>query len=251
MKLSELTLDHKSPLEDMRSLLDTTGVLRVKGLFARYEVLEARNAVASAFNPANDEKHDERDSEAVRTGIQKLKIGGINARTQPTRFMRMLYGHMPLFDRLTTFRNRLYGMPDDFAKGTNGAYWTASRLQQYPSGGGFMSAHRDVETAWVAKQAGLTRYVNPLLLMSQKGVDYEVGGGFIGPEKNRWEYEGECEIGDVMVYGADVLHGVADIDPHKPLDLGFGGRVVAIATLMKRFTRAEAQAYYEMDFESV
>lgn len=250
--ISAITVSHETPVEQMQKLLEERGAIRVTGLFAKYEVLEARDRLAARFSPENDVKHDEKDSEAVRGNLQKLKIGGINARTQPTRFMRIFYMEGgDLFDRLITFRNRLSKLPEDFAKSKDGPYWTARRIQQYPSGGGFLSAHLDVETASIAKQAGFL-YVNPILLMSQKGWDYQTGGGFIGSEKERWEYERDCEVGDVIVCGANTLHGVADIDPHKPLDLQtLSGRLIASVTLMKRFTPEEARDYYQRRYESV
>ena len=97
-----------------------------------------------------------------------------------------------------------------------------------------MAAHRDDVTAAVAEEAGLKFYLQPYLVMSRKGEDFNQGGAFIEYQDRGMDYEGTCQVGDVIVYNGKSVHGVADIDPLESLNLvEFSGRIVAFVTLFK------------------
>ncbi|MGH8728015.1 MAG: hypothetical protein ACREV9_07625 [Burkholderiales bacterium] len=230
------------PYSQIREVLQEHPLARVTGLFDADEVLRVRRNIEARFDARNDRKHDPRDTDAVRTNMQKLQIGAVTADYSIPRFLRMLFnpifaddahGMRDSFIKLARFRNLLYELPRDFAVfGTEKGLWTASRLHQYPRGGGFMAAHIDDVTKRVAMNAGLKDYYQMYLLMSKKGVDFFKGGAFIDRGGRGIEYEAACEIGDIMVYSGRSRHGVADIDPLEPLDLvTFSGRVVAMVTL--------------------
>ena len=57
---------------------------------------------------------------------------------------------------------------------------------------------------------------NTLLLLTEKGVDFETGGGFIEVDGEHVVYEDHCRAGDVIVYDQRLVHGVDDIDPTVP-----------------------------------
>lgn len=230
------------PYSRIHEALQEHSLARVTGLFNAEEVLRARRNVEKQFDPRNDRKHDPRDTDAVRTNMQKLQVGAVTPGYSIPRFLRMLfnpifaddiYDMRDFFVTLARFRNLLYELPGDFAVfGTEQGLWTASRLHQYPRGGGFMAAHIDDVTKRVARNAGFKNYFQVYLVMSKKGVDFRDGGAFIDHNGMGIEYEAGCEIGDVMVYDGRSRHGVADIDPLEPLDLArFSGRVVAMVTL--------------------
>ena len=93
-----------------------------------------------------------------------------------------------------------------------------------------------------ANEAGLG-YFQLLLQLTEKGVDFEDGGAYVDVGDERLLYEGSCQTGDVIVYDGRSIHGVADIDPLKPLDLQrFTGRAVALASLF-RLLRPGAEDY--------
>jgi len=224
-------------------------VIRVRGLFDTNEIRAVKQFISERFDCRNDRKHDPRDTEATRRNFQKLQVGCISGMGQHItlgRFLRMLYnpifaediyGMRKHFIILAQFRNRLCGLHPDFAVyGTERGLWTASRIHQYPRGGGFMAPHRDALTQVVATDAGLN-YVQPFLVLSKKGEDYTEGGAFIEYQSNQVYYEDGCEPGDVIVYDGKSIHGVGDIDPLEPLDLTeFSGRIVAFAGMFRHLT---------------
>ena len=82
----------------------------------------------------------------------------------------------------------------------------------YPSGSGMLDLHSD------------PYLLQPLMLavfMSKRGEDFEAGGFYvIGPRNKRIDIEDQMEVGDMLVVYPTVVHGVAVIDPHKPVDWG-------------------------------
>lgn len=237
------------PYEAIRRMLDEHALVRVRGLFDRAEVMTARRNLERRFDPRDDRKHDPRDAEAIRGNFQKLMVGGVTPSFSGARFLRMLYnpifaddiyGMRALFVRLAGFRNLLYELPREFAvHGTDNGLWTASRVHQYPRGGGFMVAHRDDITAKVVREAGFKLYLQVYLIMSKKGEDFHTGGAFLDYQGQPVSYEEACDPGDVLIYNGNTLHGVADIDPLEPLDLThFTGRIAAFVTLFKHLKPA-------------
>jgi hypothetical protein len=234
------------PYDTIREVLAAHTVVRIRGLFARDELRAVLAGITAGFSATRDERHDPRDSDAVRRNFQKLQVGansGVSSRRTLGRFMRMLYnpifaddiyGMRAHFITLARFRNLLYKLPVDFAvRGTDDGYWTCSRILQYPRGGGFIVPHRDMYAQVAAAEAGFG-YYQPLLLLTEKGLDFSEGGAYVDVGDDRLFYEDGCRAGDVVVYDGRSMHGVSDIDPLEPLDLAhFSGRAVALATLFK------------------
>jgi hypothetical protein len=209
--------------EASRATLDEFGFLRVQGIFSPDEIRALLHRIRQNFDHTLDKKHDPADTEALRNPLQKVVVGGINGVNNCARLLRMFY--LPLtsadpfqshhiFRRLARFRNLLYGEHPDFAidHDENGL-WTASRIQHYPRGGGFMAEHIDFGTAAAAANAGFERYAQVILLISQKGLDFHSGGAFI--KRN---------------------------DEQLPFDFNsINGRLVGFVTLYKRFTQPQNQ----------
>jgi hypothetical protein len=237
------------PVADVRDALGQHTVVRLRGLFDPAAIRTVTRGMAARFDAARDRKHDPSDTEAVRTNFQKLVVGGItgvNEQRVLARVVRMFYnpifaedvhGMRAHFVRLAQLRNRLFGLPTEFAvHGTEEGYWTAARVHQYPRGGGFMVPHTDAFSRTAVEESG-AYYAQVLLLMSRKGEDYREGGAFVDLAGARVYYEGDCELGDVIVYDGRSVHGVGDIDPLERFDLTtFSGRVVAFASLYRHLT---------------
>jgi hypothetical protein len=237
----------RSITQKVLEVLASNHYVRISGLFSESEIKVCRENIQRQFNPKNDKKHDPKDADLLLQNFQKLVVGGTHGINSTPRFLRMFYTPFmdsdqfemhDVFRRLVVLRNRLYGLPDQFTcQGIEDGMWSALRINHYPRGGGFMAAHSDTGTAEAAKSIGLGIYVQLILIMSKKGVDFQTGGAYIETDEGqRYFYEDECDLGDVVIYDGRVKHGVEEIDYLEPLDLAScDGRYVAMATLFKYF----------------
>ncbi len=76
------------------------------------------------------------------------------------------------------------------------------------------------------------RYLQVLLAMSRRGVDFDLGGAYVDHPRGRLDVEDALQVGDLLVYDGRTTHGVADIDPHRVPDLRrLDGRLVGLVNL--------------------
>jgi hypothetical protein len=95
-------------------------------------------------------------------------------------------------------------------------------FQFYPKGIGSLNKHSD--------PVDHHQLTVPTLVMSKRGIDYETGGVYVESQNQEHIFiEDECEIGDVILFNAQIPHGVITIDEHKEIDwLSFEGRWMMI-----------------------
>ena len=95
-----------------------------------------------------------------------------------------------------------------------------------------MSSHIDTRAIDNASDIS-PDYIQLVLLLTEKGEDYKIGGAFVERADGSWiDSEENSLSGDVVVYNGSTKHGVADIDPHINFDpKSYLGRVVALATI--------------------
>jgi len=145
-------------------------------------------------------------------------------------------GLFPLFAPVYRMKNKLSGLPEESFVGLAPERGCAARLsfQFYPSGCGQLNRHAD--------PVDYHQLVVPILLMSQRGVDFQHGGAFLERrDGERIDLEAG-DIGDVVYFNAQVCHGVAQIDPHVESDwLSFQGRWMCLFAV-NRFSDNEAIA---------
>lgn len=99
-----------------------------------------------------------------------------------------------------------------------------------------MSAHRDEFAINIVSDKGLD-YFQVLLVMSRKGEDYHSGGGFVICDGKFIDIDQNTQLGDIIIYDGNTIHGVNTIDPDKILDMDHAtGRLTAFATLYKDYT---------------
>ena len=162
------------------------------------------------------------------------------------RFKRVIYSPLfkqdifkldEVFIRFAKIRNFLMGVDPEYAlrEDKNNKMWTASRIHQFPRGGGFMSSHVDTVLPSIIKKDSIGKgFFQPILIMSQKGKDFESGGGFAKIDGKNVIYEDFTEIGDIAIYNSFTEHGCFDIDTHKPFFQRSGnGRFSGLCTLYK------------------
>lgn len=252
-------LDYDRIRDDVRR----TSLARVRGLLDRDRIRSCLARIQKGFDRTKDRKHDPRDTEAVRTNFQKLQIGansGADTRRTLGRFLRILYnpifaedihGLRDAFATTARFRNLLYGLPEDFAvEGTDNGFFTCARIHQYPQGGGFMVPHRDLFSRLVTEKSDLG-YFQIFFLLTEKGVDYREGGGYVEINERRVLFEDHTSAGDIVIYDGRTMHGVADVDPLLPLDLDtFGGRSAGFVSLFRHLA-PDGNSYAKLSREAV
>ena len=223
----------------IREVVATSGFCLIRGLVDPEMVRQAVARLHDAFkeNPVAASGLGSRES--VRRNSAKWSIGGFSP-SQPgvSRFMATYYNPMAqpdIFGLREAFRSLIEvrdlvsglerGLQDEHLEG--GAF-NATRVQMYPSGGGFMSAHSDSTAAAILSGHSDGRFLQPVLLITQRGVDYETGGAFVvGENGESIDVELGSQSGDIIIYYERTIHGVADIDNHVPPSLALTrGRMV-------------------------
>ena len=145
------------------------------------------------------------------------------------------WGFNNVFIKLAKVRNILMNKSIDFALGKveKNKMWTAARFHHFPRGAGFMFPHKDTVIPTVVK--GFGKYYQLLMIMTQKGKDFRIGGGTIKYKNKLIEYEDFTKVGDIVIYDSNTEHGVNTIDPHKPFIQRSGeGRYSGLVTLYKK-----------------
>ncbi len=225
----------------------------VRGYFSEAEVENGLQGLRRSFDASRDQATIGETPDQVMTNFQKMNIGGIfNTRIYRPRFLRAIYnpiweediyGLRGLFCKFAGLRNAIL----DYAPGyaieaiEEDGSWTASRLQHYPTGGGFLVEHVDSVLASVHDWAGYKQFLQFLLPLSRKGRDFTRGGGYVCIDGEKIIIDDLMQPGDLAIYSGLIAHGVDEIDPHKPLQLGVdSGRVVAFANLYKDFRKNAA-----------
>lgn len=240
------TPDGRVPVEAVRASLACAGFAIVRGVATPDEARAALARAQEAFHPDDDHASVGESPADVRRNFQKWSIGTRGGDHRADDYARMLrviftpfldedrYGVHDLLRRVAVVRNHLLGLPEDYAiDGIEDGLWTAARLQQYPRGGGFLQAHVDRATVNVVP-SGEANYVQVLVVLTERGIDFERGGAFLEGASERLDLDAHVEPGDLVVYDEQSVHGVADIDPHLVLDTRtLTGRVAGFANLYR------------------
>jgi hypothetical protein len=248
--IDEATLDVSSIKDlDRRELvarLETFHLARIRNLVSPEEVDRTRSLMQLHFRVENDHATTGEKPGDVRRNFQKLSIGRArHGGVDRPRFMRCFY--LPLWDedvfetreifrKVAQVRNLLSGHALDHAiDDANAVAWTAARIHHFPRGGGFMVDHRDTVLPALYAENGLGSFYQPLVLLTQKGVDFETGGGFAMVGNERISYEDYCRKGDILIYDTSTVHGVDDVDPHRTFEQdSLAGRMSGLVTLFKK-----------------
>lgn len=250
--------------EALFEAVERHGYAAVRGLFPKSEMRAVLGSIRAGFDASRDRPGLGDRPADVMGNYQKLVIGnGAQAGYRVPRFLRVIYnpiwaediyGMRAVFRRLAGLRNHIQGHRRDYAVDqVEDSLWTAARLQHYPRGGGFFMSHRDAISLTNTQEAGLSKFIQIVLLITQRGVDYEAGGTFVETAGGRVDLEAEFGAGDVILYDGRSVHGVDDVDPQELPDLrSMAGRVVALVTLYADLSRGESQhqRYRQRDYRA-
>lgn len=236
-------LDELCP-DQVISAVETNSYAVIRGLYSKEEIEISLQQIKANMPLQTDHPAFGENSFAVQQNFQKIIVGGGSQRSYYVpRCVRVAYNPVWAkdlfkmrnhFKLLAKVRNVIMNTPKNYAVDQieEDGFWTASRLQHYPSGGGFFYRHRDVVLEEITRKAGLTKFLQIILLLTQKGKDFENGGAFIEHNGVKINLENDYGSGDILIYDKRTVHGVDDIDPNKKLDFQcIEGRVVGMASL--------------------
>lgn len=235
------------------SILNKYNFAVIKGIIDPDVVRSAKQRIRALYSQDNDNPATGEDPSELMDNFQKLSIGGAeHSGVYRPRCMRTMYnpiwaddiyGMRDIFRLAAQTRNRIYGWDLNYCiDQVEDGFWTAARIHHYPAGGGFLIAHVDDVVPVVQKAEGISRYFQPVVVMSKKGTgedcDFCTGGGFFDVEGERYYYEEDSELGDIVIYSGATIHGVADIDLHRTFDPRKpDGRMAGFVTIYKEFKR--------------
>ena len=254
---SRTTIEIDSPSEisrsELSSVLNEFSFAVIRGLINPDKIRLSKEKLINSFVAGSDAPATGEHPRDIMNNFQKLSIGGAeHSGVYRPRCMRTfynpiwsddIYGMRKCFELAARVRNIIYGLDEYYAiDKIEDGFWTASRIHNYPRGGGFLVSHVDDVVPVVQKASGISKYFQPVIVMSKKGkgidCDFESGGGFFEINNARYYYEEEARLGDIIIYSGATIHGVADIDLHKTFDTRDpSGRFAGFVTLYKEFTR--------------
>ena len=230
-------------ISEINSVIERNSYVCIKGLFDKNDLKKSVKKLISTYSPSNDHSSIGEERHEIRDNFQKLTLGGAALRyNNYARFFRTFYNPIwsndlylmrSIFKKMIKLRNKIYGINSNFAlsKIEDNGLWSATRIHQYPSGGGFFSVHRDTTLLDIAKEKK-SNFFQIILNLTQKGKEFKTGGAFVDKGNYRFMVEDQCELGDVLVYDGRTLHGVEEIDPDRVVDMNsLNGRLVAMVSL--------------------
>jgi hypothetical protein len=245
--LFEVASPEEVPVDAFVAAMGMRTFACIRGLVSPQEMYKAYNRIVECFDRSKDHAAAGQSPDAVRTNFQKINLGGESrtASNDDARFFRAFYnpiweediwGLRSAFIQLAKVRNRLAGLPLDFAldKIEPNGLWTAARFHQYPRGGGFFRRHTDYVAKDVADEKSACFY-QAVLTMSRKGEHFHQGGAFVDIGDRRVCLDDCALMGDIIIYDGRTVHGVEDIDPGAMLDMDtINGRLAGFVTLFKK-----------------
>lgn len=237
------------PIDEIKEYLANYNFACIRGLINPEDVKNALRKMQEKFSRQDDNPVIGEANDAVRSHVnyQKLLLGEVSQTGgYASRFFRTIYNPMwqpdiygmkeTVFRKMVIVRNRLINREDEYAseKIEDNGMWTATRVHQYPIGGGYFSAHKDFVIVDASDKAGEKEFYHIIVNMTKKGIDFETGGGYVEINEERYNLDDIFEVGDIIIYDRNSIHGVEEVDPHKKLEIDtFNGRVTAFVSLYK------------------
>lgn len=131
-----------------------------------------------------------------------------------------------IFGPLFQLKNILSGNSPDSFMGSDSWASVVPRLsfQYYPAGGGFLNAHSDPKNRF--------QVTVPTLTLTERGSDFSEGGAWVELDGEKVFTDDLGAKGDVVLFNAELPHGVDEIDPGVELDwLSGRGRWMVLLAL--------------------
>ena len=103
-----------------------------------------------------------------------------------------------------------------------------------------MELHTDIRGVQYALEKGIKNFIQIILVMTEKGKDFQKGGAYVIKNNQKIYPENNCLPWDMILYNGSTQHGVDLIDKYTNLDLNSSeGRYVAMVPLFKDISLKE------------
>ena len=231
--------------QKVRDQLNSNSLVILRGLIKKNDIKKSIFKIKKYFLKENDNPTIGENPKQIQKNFQKLLVGGhSHSGLYLTRLFRTFYnpiweedifGMHHIYKLMIRIRNLCSNYPEDFAisKIENNGLWSATRIHQYPTGGGYFAKHKDIVLSAVSKEKNINFY-QVILNMTKLGKDFDTGGAFIEIEGKKIIFEKEFDVGDIIIYDERTIHGVEEIDIEKNLNLdSICGRITAFVSLYK------------------
>lgn len=206
-----------SKIDDLKMLIDDGRVVIIKNVASRQEIdalrtylIGIRKGTLPEFVP-------------IREGAKNnYRINFEDPRAQITSFFHVwsfynwnqdIFNLYQRYSSVYKLRNLIAGLPASTFLDTYIEHGCAARLsvQFYPKSRGFFALHEDPYDKH--------QLVVPIMAMSEKGVDFHVGGNFVKTSATEeLDTEAVVKPGDLVLFNALCGHGVNKIDPKEEFD---------------------------------
>ncbi|HEY8154915.1 MAG TPA: hypothetical protein VII72_12375 [Myxococcota bacterium] len=228
-------------IDEIRERTDRGGFAIVRGAFGKDVVASLRERIRRQFDP----KADVRISGHYQRGwkdFQRLDLGEYVASSRFARYFfffpwngdaeieRVAADQIDIFNRLAR-KSAAFG--SQTAADSDPDRFRMSFAIQYPTGGGFMSRHRE----WTQREEGDKAYALYLALTT-RGEDFDSGGAWVELDGQKVDIDAHVEAGDLVLYRGDHYHGVSGIDRDKPVALDRVCGRIMFTTTIKYFERS-------------
>lgn len=228
-------------LNNFNKLIQNNGYVIIRGLFKKKEIREHLKILRKNFRAKRDNSSNSGGHREIMKNYQKICVGSsskiqLKEKDKIYRLHRIIYNPIwspdiynlrSIFKKFCGLRNQFLNYRYDYAtKKVEKKIWSATRILQYPKGGGHMSCHKDLVVSKVNKKNKI-KFYQFILNMSQLGKDFKKGGAYIKKNKKIIYLEKFLKSGDILVYNGSSDHGVYEVDPNHKIEMSkLNGRVI-------------------------
>jgi hypothetical protein len=225
----------RARIDEIRERTDVAGFTIVRGAFREDVVAKLRERIRHVFDRGADVRisgHYERGWK----DFQRLDLGEYTASSRFARYFfffpwnddavieEVAWDQIDILNRLAR-KDSSFGSMTDLDSDPD--RFRMSFAIQYPTGGGFMSRHRE----WTQREEGDKAYALYMALTT-RGKDFEAGGAWVEFDGERIDVDAYTQAGDLILYRGDQFHGVEGVDRDKPVVLDqVNGRIMFTTTI--------------------
>lgn len=228
-------------LKNFNKLVQNNGYVIIRGLFKKKEIREHLKILRKNFRAKRDKSSNSGGHREIMKNYQKICVGSsskiqLKEKDKIYRLHRIIYNPIwspdiyklrSIFKKFCGLRNQFLNYRYDYAtEKVEKKIWSATRILQYPKGGGHMSCHKDFVVNKINKKNKI-KFYQFILNMSQLGKDFKRGGAYIKKNKKIIYLEKFLKSGDILVYNGSSDHGVYEVDPNHKIEMSkLNGRVI-------------------------